>query len=146
MIGATTSNNPSVDNHDGVSCRRSKDEKFRVAHIIKDEAGNLHYREAWLLMEYNPAYEVNLDKQLQEVKYEDTGEIKMVPAGEIKIIGQLSSSVIRVGQMVVDDGQPKFKMGTILVGSFLDNKVWVRYDGDETPVSVKASYLIVIGR
>ena len=146
MIGATTSNNPNADNHDGASCRRSQDEKFRVAHIIKDEAGNLHYREAWLLMEYNPADEIILDKQLVEVKYADTGEIKMVPAAEIKIIGQLSPSVIRVGQMVVDDGQPKFKMGTIQVGSVLDNKVWVRYDGDETPVSVKASDLIVIGR
>lgn len=146
MIGATTSNNLNVDNHDFVSSHRSQDEKFRVAHIIKDEAGNLHYREAWLLMKYNPADDVILNKQLVEVKYADTGEIKMVPAGKIKIMGQLSSSVICVGQMIVENGQPKFKMGTIQVGSVLDNKVWVRYDGDETPVSVKASDLIVIGR
>ena len=146
MTGATTSNKLIGEKHDFMVNSRPETEKFRVAHIIHDDAGNLHYREAWLLTDNEDKIESVPDKQSIEIQYADTGETKNVPASEIRIIGQLNSTRLKVGHMIMSNGMPTFRMGTVSMGSVLSNNVWIRYDGEPNPVSVKAADLIVIGR
>lgn len=146
MIGETISNKPGDDKHDFMVNSKPETERFRVAHIIHDEAGNLHYREAWLLTDKESETESVPDKQSVEIKYADTGETKNVPASEIRIIGQLNRTRLKVGHMVVSNGMPTFRMGTVSMGSVLSHNVWIKYDGEPNPVSVKAADLIVIGR
>lgn len=110
---------------------------IRVAHMSNDP-GMLNCHEGWLILDIDEGNENTVQKKsAYKVEYPDTGEIEMVPANELQLVGVNKNCAFRVIHKYMENGVEVKKEG-LLIAKELCNKVLVIHDGEILPVEAEA--------
>lgn len=109
---------------------------LRVAHISRDNAGNIHSREGWIISGKM------VTKNTLTVIYADSGESAEVPVGEIHILGVAKNSKILVEHKMPNSNE--IKRGYLL-GGVEEDKVKVLFENEKEPTTVPVKELLLLG-
>ena len=110
--------------------------QFRIAHIARDQAGNVIYRYGtWTPGDAK-------DKRI-EVTFEDTGKRELIAPEEMQLLGADETQRIKVG--IISKTSSETRTGWIQNGKTKAGKVSVLIDGTNEPIDVPVTSLIIIG-